>query len=87
MTVMKTKLISQLIASLVLLLAVLNVVGGVEPQMFAAMFNTQNTPMKDFTMSEWVEGNLRVNGYNLAVKIMATVTYPGAKLGRLLHNL
>ena len=38
-------------------------------------------------MSEWVEGNLRVNGYNLAVKIMATVTYPGAKLGRLLHNL
>lgn len=68
--------------SLAIAYAFFLVIFGVEPQMKL----WDNVPIKDTDLAEYMAGNAKVNGDGLPSRAMAVMAYPGAKIGRLLHN-
>jgi hypothetical protein len=70
--------------SIVWAYAVFAIIFGVEPQI---SMSSGFKKMKPFTYSEYITMVTKLNGNSVAIKSVATLAYPGAKLGRLLHNV
>lgn len=71
-----------LCGSLVVLL-IITWLFGVEPQLW---MSSGTHYMRDMSFQEYMLGSVAQNGDTTFTRVVTTLVYPGAKVGRLLHN-
>ncbi len=74
----------EVIGYLLFFLFFLTTVFGCEPQITGAYTHLCITP--NFTYTQYREAVLHYNGDTMLTRVLTPVAYPGAKVGRLIHN-